>query len=220
MKPSKEITNKRFLAIACPIIFANITIPLIGLVDTAVIGHLGSATLIAGAGMGAAFLTGLYHLFNFLSTGVCAFTSQARGESNNREVLASGLRGMIMGVALGVLIFILHKPLFNFIFFISPAENSVNDLANQYIRIRIFSAPFALANFAFMGWLLALEKSFIVMVVQASVTLINIILDLLFVIYLDFGVPGVAMASAISEGKFFQLIYFLIKNLYLTFLNG
>ena len=66
MRPDSNISNRRFFAIAVPIIFANITIPMIGLVDTAVIGHLGSAALIAGAGMGAAFLTGVYHLFNFL----------------------------------------------------------------------------------------------------------------------------------------------------------
>ena len=107
-----KITHRRFIMVAIPIIFANITIPIIGLVDTAVIGHLGSAVMIAGAGMGAAFLTGLYHLFNFLMTGVSAFTSQARGEESHMEVLKSGLRGMLLGLIIGVLILAFHKYFF------------------------------------------------------------------------------------------------------------
>ena len=214
MRPDSNISNRRFFAIAVPIIFANITIPMIGLVDTAVIGHLGSAVLIAGAGMGAAFLTGVYHLFNFLTTGVSAFTSQARGKSDQIEVLANGFRGMLMGLVLGFCIFIVHKPLFNFIFFISPAEDLVNDLAHTYISIRVFAAPFALANFAFMGWLLAVEKSFTVTLIQSSVTLMNIILDLFFVIHLELGVPGVAMASAISEAFGFSVSLFFCRKIF------
>ena len=161
-----KLTHRRFVSVAAPIIFANITVPIVGLVDTAVIGHLGSAVMIAGAGMGAAFLTGLYHLFNFLMTGVSAFTSQARGEDCHEEVLKSGLRGMLLGLTIGLLILLFHKYFFSLVFLVFPAEPIVNELAYHYIRIRVFSAPFALATFALIGWLLALEKSSNVLVIQ------------------------------------------------------
>lgn len=203
------INNRRFFRIAVPIIFANVAVPIIGLVDTAVIGNLGSAILIAGAGMGAAFLTGIYHLFNFLTSGVSAITSQAIGRKDDNEVLNTGLLGLFLGLLIGLCLLIIYKPLFTFIFHISPAEEGVNELAMLYIGIRIVAAPFALANFALMGWLLAMERNFSVILIQASVTVVNIALDIFFVLYLDFGVSGVAAASAIAEffGCFIALCF-------------
>ncbi len=209
-----KVTHGRFLAVAAPIIFANITIPIIGLVDTAVIGHLGSAVMIAGAGMGASFLTGLYHLFNFLMTGVSAFTSQARGEERHEEVLKSGLRGMVLGLTIGLLILLFHNHFFFLVFLIFPAELIVNELALNYISVRVFSAPFALANFALIGWLLALEKSSNVLVIQISVTLANVTLDLIFVLYFAYGVQGVAFASAISEALGFAIAIFFCRKIF------
>ena len=193
------VTKSRFFATAFPIILANIAVPIIGLVDTAVIGQLDSAILLAAVGMGAAFLTGIYHLFNFLTTGISAFTSQARGKSDGDEVLIIGLRGMLLGLLIGFSILIIHKPIFYGIFLISPADPAVNEAAMNYISIRVFAAPFALANFAFMGWLLAMERNSLVVTIQIIVTASNIILDLLFVLNLDLGISGVAAASAISE---------------------
>ena len=193
------VTKSRFFATAFPIILANIAVPIIGLVDTAVIGQLDSAILLAAVGMGAAFLTGIYHLFNFLTTGISAFTSQARGKSDGDEVLIIGLRGMLLSLLIGFSIFIIHKPIFYVIFLISPADPAVNEAAMNYISIRVFAAPFALANFAFMGWLLAMERNSLVVIIQLIVTASNIILDLLFVLNLDLGISGVAAASAISE---------------------
>jgi len=193
------VTKSRFFATAFPIILANIAVPIIGLVDTAVIGQLDSAILLAAVGMGAAFLTGIYHLFNFLTTGISAFTSQARGKSDGDEVLIIGLRGMLLGLLIGFSILIIHKPIFYGIFLISPADPAVNEAAMNYISIRVFAAPFALANFAFMGWLLAMERNSLVIIIQLIVTASNIILDLLFVLNLDLGISGVAAASAISE---------------------
>ena len=193
------VTKSRFFATAFPIILANIAVPIIGLVDTAVIGQLDSAILLAAVGMGAAFLTGIYHLFNFLTTGISAFTSQARGKSDGDQVLIIGLRGMLLGLLIGFSILIIHKPIFYGIFLISPADPAVNEAAMNYISIRVFAAPFALANFAFMGWLLAMERNSLVVTIQIIVTASNIILDLLFVLNLDLGISGVAAASAISE---------------------
>ena len=193
------VTKSRFFATAFPIILANIAVPIIGLVDTAVIGQLDSAILLAAVGMGAAFLTGIYHLFNFLTTGISAFTSQARGKSDGDQVLIIGLRGMLLGLLIGFSILIIHKPIFYGIFLISPADPAVNEAAMNYISIRVFAAPFALAHFAFMGWLLAMERNSLVVTIQIIVTASNIILDLLFVLNLDLGISGVAAASAISE---------------------
>ena len=97
------VTKSRFFATAFPIILANIAVPIIGLVDTAVIGQLDSAILLAAVGMGAAFLTGIYHLFNFLTTGISAFTSQARGKS--MVTMNIGLR-MLLGLLID-LVFLL-----------------------------------------------------------------------------------------------------------------
>ena len=122
---------------------------------------------------------------------------------------------MLLGLTIGLLILLFHKYFFSLVFLVFPAEPIVNELAFHYIRIRVFSAPFALANFALIGWLLALEKSSNVLVIQISVTLTNIVLDLIFVLYFGYGVQGVALASVIAELVGFAMALFFCREIFI-----
>ena len=137
----------------------NITVPLLGFVDTVVIGQLGDAKLIAALGLGSILITTLYGLFGFLRVGTTGLAAQAKGSEKYNEVFFILIRGLLTGLILGLLILIISNPIFYIFFLLSPAETNVEILAFQYIEIRALSAPFAIATIPVIGWLIALEKT-------------------------------------------------------------
>ena len=157
--PIKNIDSKRVLKIALPIMLTNITVPLLGFVDTVVIGQLGEAKLIAALGLGSILITTLYGLFGFLRMGTTGLAAQAKGSEQHNEVNFILIRGLLTGLILGLLILIISNPIFYIFFLLSPAETNVEILALQYVEIRTLSAPFAIATIPVIGWLIALEKT-------------------------------------------------------------
>ncbi|WP_194094290.1 MATE family efflux transporter [Marivivens aquimaris] len=194
-----EITHARVLKIAFPIVLANATVPLLGLVDTGVVGQLGAAEPIGGVAIGALVLSSIYWVCGFLRMGTTGLTSQALGEGQSREVASLLLRGLLIGGGFGLLVILLQLPLIAGAFAISPASDEVESLAREYMTIRVWSAPAAVSMYAVTGWLIAQERSRAVLVQQIFANGINIILDILFVLVWDFGVKGVAMATFIAE---------------------
>ena len=204
----KNIDSKRVLKIALPIMLTNITVPLLGFVDTVVIGQLGDAKLIAALGLGSILITTLYGLFGFLRMGTTGLAAQAKGSENYDEVFFILIRGLLTGLILGLLILIISNPIFYIFFLLSPAETNVEILALQYIEIRALSAPFAIATIPVIGWLIALEKTRSIFYIQIFINLLNVLLNLFFVFYLEIGISGVAYATVISEffGFFLALL--------------
>lgn len=199
VETAQAITHRRVLKIAVPVVAANVTVPILGAVDTGVVGQLGEAAPIGAVGIGAIILTAIYWVFGFLRMGTAGLASQALGAGDRRELAAILTRVLMIGFAGGAAVILLQIPLFWASFQIAPASDQVEALARDYMGIRVWSAPAMIALYGVMGWLIAQERTASVLVVQLTMNGINIVLDLLFVLGFDWGVQGVAVATLISE---------------------
>ncbi|MCG6885306.1 MAG: MATE family efflux transporter [Silicimonas sp.] len=193
------LTHRRVLAIALPIVLANATIPILGAVDTGVVGQLGEAAPIGAVGIGAVIISLLYWFFGFLRMGTSGMVAQAHGAGDVAETGALLTRSVIFGVGAGLALIVFQWPLFAAAFALAPASAEVEGLAETYLAIRIWGAPAAIAIYALTGWLIALERTRAVLVLQVWMNGLNIALDLWFVLDLGWGIEGVAVATIIAE---------------------
>lgn len=196
---TEPVTQRRVLRIALPIVLSNATVPLLGAVDTGVIGQLGTAAPIAAVGMGAVILATCYWVFGFLRMGTSGLAAQARGAGDQAELGAILARGLMIGLAAGVILVALQTPLVAAAFRLAPAEAGVETLGRTYLAIRIWGAPATIALYAITGWLIAVERTRAVLVMQLWMNGLNVVLDLVFVLRLGWGVEGVAVASLVAE---------------------
>ena len=194
-----EGRNRQVWRLAGPIILSNVSVPMLGIVDTAVMGHLPDAWYIGAVAVGAMVFSYVYWGFGFLRMGTTGLVAQAYGAENKSEVRALLGRALVMAVALGMAIFILQWPLIELAMWFIEASEKVESLARAYFDIRVYAAPAALANYAVLGWLLGQQRAKRALVLQVFMNGVNIVLDLWFVLGLGWGVEGVALATAISE---------------------
>lgn len=194
-----QLHNRRVLHIALPIVLSNATVPILGAVDTAVVGQIGLAAPIGAVGLGAVIISALYWMFGFLRMGTAGLTAQALGRRDAAEVAALLSRVLIVAACAGAGIIVLQWPLFAGAFLIAPASDEVEGLARTYLSIRVWSAPAAIAIYGVTGWLIAQERTRAVLVIQLWMNGLNIGLDLLFVLGLGWGVGGVAAATVLAE---------------------
>ena len=197
--PHIRLTHRRVLRIAWPIVLSNATVPLLGILDTGVIGQMGQAAPIGAVGVGAVILTAIYWIFGFLRMGTSGLAAQARGAGDTGEVAALLTRALLIGAAGGVLVLLLHVPLFAGAFALAPASAEVEALAGDYMAVRVWSAPAVIAMFSMTGWLIAMERTGAVLMIQLLMNGLNIALNLWFVLGLGWGVTGVAWATFIAE---------------------
>ena len=193
------LTHRRVLHIALPIVLSNATVPILGVVDTGVVGQLGEAAPIGAVGIGAVILTGFYWIFGFLRMGTAGLTAQAAGAKDDAEVAALLSRSLLIGFGAGAVMIIGKIPLFWLAFKVSPASAEVESLARDYMAIRVWSAPATIALYGIIGWLIAQERTAGVFAIQVLMNGVNIILDIVFVLHFDFGVAGVGWATFIAE---------------------
>ncbi len=191
--------NRRVWALAAPIIVSNLATPLLGAVDTAVVGRLPDAAYIGGVAIGALIFNFLYWGFGFLRMGTTGFTAQAFGAGDADELRAALLRPLILALALGALLVALQAPIGLLAFRILEASPEVEGFAQTYFEIRIWSAPAALVNYTVLGWMLGTQRARLALLLQVALNGINIVLDFYFVIGLGWGIEGVALASLIAE---------------------
>jgi MATE family multidrug resistance protein len=208
------ITHRRVLSIALPIVISNATVPILGAVDTGVIGQLGGAAPIGAVGIGAIILGALYWIFGFLRMGTVGLTSQALGGGDAQEVRALFFRSIGIGVLAGMAFITFQIPIFAGAFWIAPASAEVEDLARAYMSIRVWSAPAAIAIYGLSGWLIAQERTRDVLMVQLFMNMTNIILDFWFVLGLGLGVEGVAVATLIAEWGGLGLGLYLCRQVF------
>ena len=208
----RPITHGRVLKVAIPIVLSNATIPILGAVDTGVVGQLGLAAPIGAVGIGAIVISSLYWFFGFLRMGTTGLTGQAHGAGRHGEVTAILVRSVLVGALGGLLILVLQLPLFWAAFQISPASDEVETLARSYMEIRVWSAPAAIAIYGMTGWLIALERTRGVLVLQVWMNGLNILLDLWFVLQLGWGVEGVAFATFIAEWTGLAVAFWLCRG--------
>ncbi|MFK7871381.1 MAG: MATE family efflux transporter [Roseobacter sp.] len=194
-----DVTHRRVLKIALPIVLSNATVPILGAVDVGVVGQMGEAAPIGAVGLGAIILSTLYWVFGFLRMGTVGLVGQAEGAGDRAEVSAWLTRALIVAGVGGLLLVVLQPLIFWAALSLAPASDEVESLAAQYLSIRIWTAPAAIAVYALTGWLVAMERTAGVFWVQLVMNGTNIVLDLLFVLVFDWGVPGVAVATVIAE---------------------
>ncbi|MCL7746634.1 MATE family efflux transporter [Halalkalibacter alkaliphilus] len=199
LKKTQTFTHREYLVLAVPLIISGISTPILGAVDTAVIGQIPDPAALGGVAIGAVIFNTMYWLLGFLRVSTSGFTAQAEGANNQNEVLLSFLRPMIMAVIFGLLFIILQQPILQLALKLFGGSEVVSSFAATYFSIRIWGAPFILLSYVMIGWLIGTGKVRLALATQITMNLLNIILDIVFVLGLGMGVTGVAYATVISE---------------------
>lgn len=194
----KEI-NKEILAIALPAIVSNVTTPLLGLVDTAIVGHIGSATYIGAIALGSTMFNLLYWLFGFLRMSTAGLTSQSFGSSDFLQSCRNLKRSMLLAVTFSLLLLLLSPWLGPIVLNFLDADDTVQPLAIQYFRIVIWGAPAVLGTYVLNGWLLGMQNTRLPMMVAIVTNIFNIILSASLVFGLGMKIEGVAIGTLTSQ---------------------
>jgi MATE family multidrug resistance protein len=184
---------------AGPIILTNVSVPLLGAVDTAVVGHLSEVYYIGAVAIGAMLFTYVYHLFNCLRMGTTGPTAQARGAGDYAEVRALIGRALLLAATIGGALIALQLPVLGVAFWLIAASPEVEHYAREYYLIRVWSMPAVLGIYALVGWFYGLRDVRTPLIVQVFTNLFNIALDFLFVFGWGWGVTGVAFASVLAQ---------------------
>ena len=191
--------NKRILQLAVPSIISNITVPLLGLVDVAIVGHIGDAAYIGAIAVGSMLFNVIYWLFGFLRMGTSGMTSQALGRRDLAEVLRLLVRSLSIGVGIGVLFFVLQKWLIGCGLWEMSPETDVVELARRYCYVCIWGAPAVLGLYGFTGWFIGMQNTRIPMMVSLTQNMVNIVASLLLVFVCGMTVEGVALGTVIAQ---------------------
>lgn len=191
--------NKEILRLSIPAIISNITVPILGLSDTTISGHLGSELYIGAIAVGTMMFNVVFWLFGFLRMGTTGLTAQAYGASDNDECRKLLVRACGLGLIIGVVILLLHIPIRWLLLLLISPDGQVADYAADYFNICIWGAPALLFNMAVMGWFLGVQNTVIPMIISVSVNIVNIILSLCFVFLFNMGFEGVAYGTMISN---------------------
>jgi MATE family multidrug resistance protein len=205
--------HKSLLLLAGPMILSNITVPLLGIVDTAVIGHLGSAHFLAGIALGATVISLLFWLAGFLRMSTTGLVAQAYGKKDYPQLAGLLKRSLVLALIVAFSLIALSPLIKNAIAYLSGSSAQVLAQAYSYFEIRIFSAPAALCNLVLLAWMLGIHygKGPFYLLLVTNIT--NIVLDIYFVVYLDWQVAGAAWASLIADYTALLFALFLVFRL-------
>lgn len=185
--------------IAAPMILSNVSVPLLGMVDTGVTGHLGSPAYLGAVAIGATIFGFLYTGMNFLRMGTTGIAAQRFGANDNDGLRVSLGQALIVSLLIALTMIALQVPIGRFALGLIGADPEVESFALEYFSIRIWSAPGTLANFVLIGWFLGLQNARVPLLIFLTINITNIVLDLWFVLGLGMKVDGVALASVIAE---------------------
>jgi len=199
LKDELKITPREFVALAVPLILSALSTPLLGAVDTAVIGRLHDATAIGGITVGSLIFNTMYWLLGFLRVSTSAFAAQAYGARNGQEIKLMLVRPLLLAIGFGLLFCLFQDSIQAVAFWMIQPSDQVKEYAVEYFDIRIYGAPFALMNYAIVGWLIGLSRVRLSLFLQVFINLLNIGLDIVFVFMFNLGISGVAVATLISE---------------------
>ena len=212
--PTYNQMHRKIINLALPSIVSNITVPLLGLVDTAITGHMGEARYIGAIAVGSMIFNIMYWLFAFLRMGTGGMTAQAYGRKDFGEADLTGLRAICISSLIGLAIIILQYPLLHLVmWFIAPDEN-VTQLVYSYCYICIWGAPASLGLFALNGWFVGMQNTKIPMIISITQNVVNILVSLLLVYCLGMKIEGVASGTLIAQwaGFFMGCFFFLRKR--------
>lgn len=191
--------NKKILQLAIPSIVSNITVPLLGLIDVAIVGHLGSAAYIGAIAVGGMLFNIIYWLFGFLRMGTSGMTSQAFGQRDLKGVTRVLLRAVGVGLFIALCLLLLQYPIRKIAFLLIDATPEVRELATVYFNICVWGAPAVLGLYGFAGWFIGMQNSRFPMFIAITQNVVNIVASLSFVYLLDMKIEGVALGTLIAQ---------------------
>ena len=191
--------NKKILQLAIPNIISNITVPLLGLVDMTLMGHLGDKKYIGAIALGGVIFNLIYWSFGFLRMGTSGFTAQAYGEDNQSKAITILARGLLVALSASLLVISLQVPIEWVSFKLIHGSRDVEVLARQYFRIRIWAAPATISIYALSGWFLGMQNARTPMTIAIIVNLANIGFNCLFVYGLGMKSDGVALGTVMAQ---------------------
>jgi MATE family multidrug resistance protein len=212
--PSDSLPRDRDIwRIAAPMILSNVSVPLLGMVDTGVTGHLDDAVYLGAVAIGSTIFGFLYAGFNFLRMGTTGITAQAFGADDGDRVKVALGQALVVALAIAAALILVQVPVAALSMRLLGPETGIATYAEQYFFIRIWSAPATLANYALIGWFIGLQNARVPLYIVLAINVTNIVLDLVFVLVFGMKVDGVAAASVIAEftglavGGGFALLY-------------
>tara|TARA_B100000579_G_C22842428_1_gene862373 strand:+ start:1365 stop:2684 length:1320 start_codon:yes stop_codon:yes gene_type:complete len=194
-----KIYRKKIWSLTWPVIIANLTIPLVGLTDTIIMGHMPNSVYIAAIALGGLIFNFIYAGLNFFRMGTTGIVAQKLGEKNSEEVLLSFLRPLILSLIIGFLLILVKRIIFEFSIYILNPENIIENYLKEYFYIRIIGIPAGLVNLVFLGWFFGLQKSKSVMLQIIIINSTNIFFSFYLSVILKQGIYGVALGSVLAQ---------------------
>lgn len=206
------LTHKSYLAVAIPFMLSTVTQPLLGAVDTAVIGSLNQAALIASVSIGTTLFNTIYWLFGFLRVSTTSYSAKALGAGSKKETIEALIHPLILSIGIGSFLFIMQSLIWKLSMMILSPEQAVQIGAYAYYRILIWGAPFVLMNYCVLGWLMGQAKVKVTVYMQVIGNVLNILLDIILVKSFAMGITGVAMATLISQMATFIIGIYMVSQ--------
>ncbi len=205
------INRKIVWSLSWPLIIANFTIPLVGLTDTIIMGHMPDSLYLAAIAIGGIVFNFMYAGLNFLRMGTTGIVAQKFGENNFEEVFFSLLRPTLIAVSVGFILYLNRKYIYDLsVYFLTPDQQLLG-LYKEYLFIRMIGLPAGLLNIVFLGWFFGMQKTKSVMLQLVIINLMNVIASLYLAVYLEYGIFGVALGSVLAQisGLLLSIIIFL-----------
>ena len=194
-----NIHNREILQIALPSIVSNITVPLLGLIDVTIVGHLGAASYIGAIAVGGMLFNIIYWIFGFLRMGTGGMTSQAYGRSDEAEMMRLLTRSTGVGMLIALTLIVLQYPIERTAFSLIETTPEVERLAATYFRICIWGAPAVLGLYSFSGWFIGMQNSRYPMFIAITQNIVNILMSLILVYGLEMKIEGVAIGTLVAQ---------------------
>ncbi|MDD3788098.1 MAG: MATE family efflux transporter [Petrimonas sp.] len=204
--------DKKIFRLALPNIITNITVPLLGMIDIAIAGHLGSAVYIGAIALGSNIFNMIYWNFGFIRMSSSGFAAQAYGARNLTETMNVFIRSLAVGLAIGLLILLLQYPIGKFALSLIKSGPESKQYVETYFRIVVWSAPAVLSLYAFKGWFIGMQNAKIPMTISIFNNLMNIALSFLFVFGFGMKIEGIALGTMLSQYSSLALaVFFWVK---------
>ena len=206
------ISRRNIWSLSWPLIIANFTIPLVGLTDTIIMGHMPDSLYIAAIALGGIVFNFMYAGLNFLRMGTTGIVSQNLGSKDFEEVFLSLVRPLLIAFSIGCILFISKELLYDLsIYFLTPS-NELQSFYKEYLFVRMIGLPAGLLNIVFLGWFFGMQKTKSVMAQLVSINLVNVVSSIYLAVFLDLGIYGVALGSVLAQftGLILSVIIFMI----------
>ena len=204
------INRKNIWSLSWPLIIANFTIPLVGLTDTIIMGHMPNSLYLAAIAIGGIVFNFMYAGLNFLRMGTTGIVSQYFGANNFEEIFFSLLRPLLIALIIGISLYFSKNLLFELSVYSLTPDPALEKFYKEYLFVRMIGLPAGLLNIVFLGWFFGMQKTRSVMLQLITINLVNTIASIYLAVFLDYGIYGVALGSVLAQfsGLFLSIIIF------------